>query len=90
MLKLQLMVRDSERHLVIKRKHEPQLKKKKQKMKTCLIPVKTVYVSLASAHGLVSSGRKYDYFLTFYPQPNQWWILGVCRNELTPSYLFPK
>lgn len=85
------MVMDSERHFVIKRKHERQFKKKKkQKMKTYLIPVKTVYVSPASAHGLVSRGRKYDYFLIFYPQPHQWWILGICRNELNPSYLFPK
>ena len=83
---------DSERHLFIKRKHEPQFKKKKkkQKMKTYLILVKTVYVFPASAHGLVSRDRKYDYFLTFYPQPNQWWILGICRHELNPSYLFPR
>ena len=34
-------------------------------MNTYLIPVKTVYVSPASAHRLVFSGRKYDYFLHF-------------------------
>ena len=34
-------------------------------MNTYLIPVKIVYVSPASAHRLVFSGRKYDYFLHF-------------------------
>lgn len=58
-------------------------------MNTYLIPVKTGCLS-ASAHRLAFSGRKYDYFLTFYPQPKQWWILSICGNELNPSYLFPK
>lgn len=59
-------------------------------MSTCHITLKTLYVSSTSAYGLFFSGRKYDYFLTFYPQPNQWWILDIYGNELNPPYLFPK
>lgn len=59
-------------------------------MSTCHITLKTLYVSSTSAYGLFSSGRKYDYFLTFYPRPNQWWILDIYGNELNPPYLFPK
>lgn len=49
------------------------------------------YVSPAPTYGLFFCGRKYDFFfLTSYPQPKRWWILGICENKLNPSYLFPK
>lgn len=76
-------MRDSERHLVIKRKHEPSLKKTENEnmshpSENCVCLPSTVSWALPPVVGNMIT------FLTFYPQPNQWWILGICRNELTP------